>query len=94
MRGYEIAFALSAILMAILGCLTEVMRRQVHRARYGEQDLSPWSVRYVNDAFGRHGILGLHRRVYERSGVRALFWAVFIAFFASVALGIVTYVSR
>ena len=93
MRVYEIAFDLAVCLMAALGCLIEVMRRQVHRVRYGEQEVGPWNARYVNDLFGRYGIVGLHRRFHERSCVRSWFWAVLVAFLISVAFGVLSYLS-
>jgi hypothetical protein len=70
---YEIAFTVAAILFAVLGCMQHVMRQQVHHARFGNQEMSPWDVRYSNPLFGQYGIWTLHKRAYERSGLRSSF---------------------
>jgi hypothetical protein len=93
MRTYEMAFgAVLAALFLALVFIEEAMRRQVHHARYGNQEVSPWSVRYVNEFFGQYGVWNLHRRLYERSGVRLWFWAVLVAFFVCLALAACGYV--
>jgi hypothetical protein len=84
---YEIAFVVAAILFAALGFMQHVMRQQVHQARFGNQQISPWDVRYSNPLFGQYGIWALHKRAYERSGLRSLFLAVSLALLASLTVG-------
>ena len=56
MALYGIAFTVAVILFAVLGFMQHVMRQQVHHARFGNQEISPWDVRYSNPLFGQYGI--------------------------------------
>jgi|SRR5215831_1271180 len=84
---YEIAFFVAAILGAALGFMQHVMRQQVHHARFGNQEISPWDVRYSNALFGQYGIWMLHKRAYQRSGLRLSFLAALFALLVSVTVG-------
>ena len=88
MRTYEIAVV---VLFVLLVLITEMMRRQVHEARYGSQKISPWDVRFVNDLLGQYGIWISHKRLYQRSGLRSPFWAILIALFICLGLGAYVY---
>ena len=88
MALHEIAFIAAVILFAVLGCMQHVMRQQVHRARFGDQEISPWDVRYSNPLFGQYGIWTLHNRAYERSVLRSWFVGVSILMLASLVVGL------
>jgi hypothetical protein len=85
---YEIAFTVAVILFAALGCMQHIMRQQVHHARFGNQEISPWDVRYSNPLFGQYGIWTLHKRAYERSGLRSSFVGISILLLASLVVGL------
>jgi hypothetical protein len=84
---YEIAFVVAAILFAALGLMQHVMRQQVHQARFGNQQINPWDVRYSNSLFGQYGIWTLHKRADERSRLRSTFLVVSVALLASLIVG-------
>lgn len=87
MPQYEIAFVVAVILFAALAFLQHIMRQQVHRARFCNQEISPWDVRYSNALLGQYGIWTLHKRAYERSGLRLSFLAILLALLASLVVG-------
>src|ERR1019366_5041935 len=87
MRAYEIVFGISSILFFAMVFATELMRRQVHTSRYGNQRISPWDHRYVNSLLGQHGIFSFHKQLYERSCLRTCFLVLSAAFLASCAVG-------
>ena len=88
---FGIAFAVAALLFLVLVILQTVLRQQVHEARFGVQEIHPRDPRFANDL----GVIWKeHKRVFERSALRTLFLAVFIAFALSalIGLGIFLYV--
>jgi hypothetical protein len=85
---YGIAFVVAVVLLAALVFMQVVMRQQVHHARFGNQQISPWDVRFSNNLFGQFGIWKLHKRAYERSAVRFVFATVSIALLVSTVVGI------
>ena len=84
---YEIAFVVAFILFAVLAFVQHIMRQQLHRARFGKQEISPWDERYSNPLLGQFGIWTLHKRAYERSRLRLSFLAILFAFLASLIVG-------
>jgi len=90
MHTYEIAVgACLVVLFFALILIVETMRRGVHEARYGYQQIGPWDVRYVNDFL--FGIWNSHKRLYPRSRVRLCFAALLIAFVICFAAGLCIY---
>jgi len=85
---YEIAFAVAVVLFGALAFMQVIMRRQVHNAGYGNQEISPWDVRFSNNLFGCYGIWNLHKRAYERSGLRFSFLALCLALLVSVTVAV------
>jgi hypothetical protein len=79
MRLYEIASLIAVGLFAVLAFLQIIMRQQVHDARFGNEEISPWGARFSNGLLGQCGIWKLHRRAYQRSGLRFLSLAVSVA---------------
>jgi hypothetical protein len=94
MPTYDIALLAAVLLFAVLSVMQVVMRQQVDQARFGNQDISPWDVRFSNNLLGQHGIWTLHKRVYEQSLLRSSFTAVCVALLVSrlVAVGNFLYV--
>ncbi len=90
---YKIAFGVAVVLFASLAFLQVIMQRQVHHANYGNQEISPWDVRFANNMFGRHGIWNLHRRAYERSKLRSLFLVLAVAWIVSVSVALLDFFS-
>ena len=84
---YGIAFVVAGIFFAALAVIQHIMRQQVHHARFGNQEISPWDRRYSNPLLGQFGIWTLHKRAYERSGLRLSFLAALLALLVSVILG-------
>ena len=64
---YEIVFVMAVVLFAALSFMQVIMRQQVHQARFGNQEISPWDGRFSNNLLGQYGIWKLHKRAYERS---------------------------
>jgi len=92
MRTDEIAFGVALIVLFLaLSFLTEMMRRQVHEARYGNQQIGPSDVRFVNDLLGQNGIWDSHKRLYRRSRLRACFLTVIMALLFCFTLGAYLY---
>ena len=92
MRTYETAFEVSTVvLLVVLVLIGEMMRRQVHEARYGNQQISPWDRRFVNDLLGRSGIWGFHKQLYQRSSLRLWFLVVLAALLTCLALSAYVY---
>jgi hypothetical protein len=85
---YEIAFGVAVVLCAALTFMQVIMRQQVHQARFGNQGISPWDVRFSNDLLGQFGIWKLHKRAYERSALRSSFVTVSVALSVSMIVGI------
>lgn len=86
MPTYLIAFIISGVLLAALVFMQETIRRQVHEANYGFQEISPWDLRFANDM----GIIWkLHKRAFEHSVLRSWFLALFAAWIASVLFAVV-----
>jgi hypothetical protein len=86
MPTYLIAFIISGVLLAALAFMQVTMRRQVHEANYGIQEISPWDVRFANDL----GIIWkLHKRAFEHSALRSWFLALSAAWIASVLFAVV-----
>jgi len=94
MPGYEIAVSAFVVLFSALVLVTEMMRRQVHQGRYGNQQVSPFDRRFVNDLLGEGGIWKSHKQLYPRSGLRSCFWAVMVALLICVMIGVFLYVQR
>ena len=88
MPTYEIALLTAVVLFAILSVMQIVMRQQVHQARFGNQEISPWDVRFSNNLLGQHGIWKLHKQAYERSLLRPCFTAVSLALLVSILVAI------
>ena len=88
MPFYEMSLLMAIGLSAVLAFLQVLMRQQVHQARFGNQEISPWDNRFSNDLLGRSGIWKLHRHVYERSLLRSLFVTVLVALILCVAAAI------
>lgn len=84
---YKIAFGAGVVLFAALSFMHVMMRQQVHRARFGKQEISPSDVRFSNDLFGQYGIWNLHKRAYETSAVWSSFVAASVAFLECVVAG-------
>jgi len=84
MPTYEIALLTAVALFAVLSVMQVVMRRQVHQARFRNQEISAWDVRFSNSLLGQHGIWKLHKQAYERSLLRSSFTAVSIALLVSI----------
>jgi hypothetical protein len=89
MSVYRIAFILSSLSLAALAFIQITMRRQVHGANYGHQEISPWDVRYANDM---GNIWRLHKRAFERSALRSWFIVLFVAWIGSSLLAVVGFV--
>jgi hypothetical protein len=85
---YEIAFIVAVLLFAALVFMQVIMRQQVHQARFGNQEISPWDIRSSNNLLGQYGIWKLHKHAYERSGVRFAFLTVSVALLVSIVVGI------
>jgi len=93
MCTYEIGIGVSLVVLFFsLVLIAEAMRRRVHEARYQNQQISPWDVRFQNDLLGQYGIWNSHKRLYQRSSLRSWFWTVLIALFVSMVLGAYVYV--
>lgn len=88
MPVYEIAFGLAVVLFFALSFMQVIMRQQVHRSHFGNQEISPWDVRFSNSLLGQYGIWNLHKRAYERSGLRFSFLVVSIALLVSLIVGV------
>jgi len=88
MPHYGIAFLVAVVLFFVLCFMQEMMRQQVHHARFGNQEIGPWDVRFSSDFAGQYGIWKQHRRAYERSGVRFSFVVVSAALVTSIFVGI------
>jgi hypothetical protein len=85
---YEIEFVAAVILFGALSIMQVRMRQQVHHARFGNQQISPWDWHFSNNLLGLYGIWRLHKRAYERSGLRLSFLAVFVALLVSIIVGL------
>ena len=85
---YEIAFVAAIVLFAALSFMQVMMRQQMHHARFGNQETSPWDVRFSNNLFGQYGIWKLHKRANERSGLRSTFVAASAALLVSIIVGV------
>lgn len=85
---YEIAFAVAVISFAALACIQHLMRQQVHYARFGNQEIEPWDVRYSNPLFGEYGIWKLHKRAHERSALRFSLVGLSLVLLASLVIGL------
>jgi hypothetical protein len=94
MTKIEITSGVAAVLFFSLGFLQEVMRGQVHRAKYGYEEISPWDVRYVHGDFGPHGIWKSHKQLCQRSAVRLTFLVICAGLIACIALIICELISR
>ncbi len=88
MTLYEIAFVFAAVLFFALVFMQIMMRQQVHRARFGNQEISPGDVRFSNNLFGQDGIWILHKRTCGRSALRFSFLAVSFALSISLIVGL------
>jgi hypothetical protein len=90
---YQLAFVAAAVLFIALVFMQVIMQRQVHHANSGNQEISPWDVRFANNMFGRYGIWNLHRRAYERSKLRSLFLVLAVAWIVSVSVALLDFFS-
>jgi len=88
MSLYEIAFVIAIVLFGALALMQERMRQQVHHARFGNQQIGPWSLHFSNNLLGLYGIWKQHKVAYKQSGIRSSFVAVFIAFLAFLIVGV------
>jgi hypothetical protein len=93
MRGYEIAAGCSAVLGVALGVTIELMRRDVHSARYGNQQIGRWDTRFVNNFLGRYGLWSLHKQLFPQSHLRRAFLTLLIAFAACLVIVAYTYLA-
>ena len=92
MRTYEITIVVYLVVLFIaLALLNYVMRRQVHKARFGSEEISPWDGRFVNDLFGESGLWNSHKRLYQRSRLRLWLVTLSIAFLICLAGGACIY---
>lgn len=94
MPVYEIASLISVVLFFVLSFLQVIMRQQVHQARFGNQEISPWDVRFSNSLLGQYGIWNLHKRAYERSFLRSFFIAISLALLACVIVAVGSFLIR
>ena len=85
---YEIAFAAAVILFAALAFMQVIMREQLHQARFGKQQVSPWDWHFSNNLLGLYGIWKSHKGAYERSRLRSTFLAASVAFLLSIIAGV------
>jgi len=85
---YEIAFIIAIVLFGALALMQERMRQQVHQARFGNQEISSWSLHFSHNLLGLPGIWKLHQRAYERSNLRSSYLAVFITLLVTIILGV------
>lgn len=85
---YEIAFVIAVVLFGALAFMQEKMRQQVHNVRFGNQEISPWSLHFSNNLLGLYGIWKLHKRAYKQSGIRSSFVAVFVTLIVSLIVGV------
>jgi hypothetical protein len=88
MSMYEIAFVSAVIFFGALTFIQVRMREQVHHSRFGDQQISPWDRRFSNNLLGLYGVWKLHKRAFERSGLRSAFVAASVAFLVSVIVGV------
>jgi len=91
MPAYEIASLTAVLLFLALSVMQVVMRQQVHQARFGNQKISPWDVRFSNSLLGQCGIWKLHKHPYERSLLRSSFVAVSVALLISIIVVVVDF---
>jgi len=62
MPTYEIALLIAVALFAALSFMQVIMQWQVHQARFGNQEIGPWDVRFSNSLLGQYGIWKMHKR--------------------------------
>ena len=91
MRSYEIAAGCSAVLVVAVGVAFELMRREVHLARYGNQQIGPWDGRSVSNLLGRFGIWNLHKQLFRQSHLRRTFVALLVALAACLVIATYMY---
>ena len=91
---YKSAFSVAAALLVALALMQVHMRRQVHQANYGNDEINPWDMRFVNSMFGVHGIWSQHKRAYEQSSVRSWFLGLFFAWIVYVAVALLDLIVR
>ena len=60
----------------------------MHRAEYGNQQISPWDNRFRNSLLGKEGIWNALKRAHPKSTLRSLFLAVLYAAMLAVLAGI------
>jgi hypothetical protein len=84
--------AVAAVLFFALVFMQEIMRRQVHFANHGRQEIGPFDVRYANNLFGPDGIWNRHKRLHARSRVRMCFLIALIAFVVLLIVGASGYI--
>ena len=85
---YEVAFVAAVILFGALSLMQVRMREQVHHARFRNQQISPWDWHFSNNLLGVYGIWKLHKRAYERSGLRSTFVAASVALLMAIIVGV------
>lgn len=86
------ALAVAVVLFFALVLMQEIMRRQVHDANYGRQEIGPFDVRYANNVFGPDGIWSLHKRLHARSRLRMCFLIALAAFLVLLIMGVSGYI--
>lgn len=86
MQLYQVAAGAAAILFLALCFMQVILRNQVHRAKYGNEKIQPWDVRFGNTFLGSNGTWMLHKRAYERSILRSTFIVVCAGLIASLLL--------
>jgi len=92
MHRYAVLILLFSVVLFFAAILTtELIRRQVHEARYGSRQISPWDNRYVGSVFGRFGIWTLHKQVFLQSRLREFLVALVAAWAISLAAGTAIY---
>lgn len=85
MPTHMISFIVSGALLAALAFIQVTIRRQVHEAEFGIQEISPWDVRFANDM---GAIWKRHKRAFPHSALRSWFLALSAAWIASVLFAI------
>jgi uncharacterized membrane protein YdcZ (DUF606 family) len=73
MATYEITSGAAIVLFLLLCFLQVVMRGQVHRAKYGNEEVNAWDPRFVSGLLGQYGIWKSHKQLYRRSVLRSMF---------------------
>ena len=92
MRIFDsVMFVSPIMLFGTVAVIVMAMRRQVHDALYGNQEISPWDNRFVNGLLGKNGIWNLHKKFCKESSLRRWLLALTIAFLICSAVWVPLY---